>query len=221
MTGLELDYSYHAIKNKDQLLTFGLGSHVLKYSINQSKFQPEFSNDPTLTTPSTSKLSTDITSGIYYKNKYFLVSIGAKQLIQPKIKVSNTGDTKLIRHYFFNVSYNGIINKKLRYEPSLFLRSIGKPIPQIDISNEFVYLDTYWLGLGYRMRDAAIAYIGIEIGQYTIGYGYEYSTSLLRKYNSGSHEVFFKFSFCKKNKGNLFTSENIKRESKSIFCPTW
>lgn len=221
MTGLEVDYSYHAIKNKDHLLTFGLGVTVLKYTINQSGFQPELNNDPTLSTQSPSKITSDIAGGVYYKNKFFLVSFCAKQLVQSKLDVSNTGNTKFIRHYFFTASYNVIINKKTRYEPSLFIRSIGKPIPQIDLSSKFIFNDTYWLGAGYRMRDAVIVFAGIEIGQFTIGYGYEYSVSLLRKFNAGSHEIFLKFNFCKKNKGNLFKVEDTKRGYKSVYCPVW
>lgn len=221
ITGGELDYSYHAIKNKNHILTFGLGASILNYKIDQSGFNPEFKNDPTLTTASQSKTNFDISSGIYYRNKYFLVSLGAKNLLQTKLNVSNTNQTKIVRNYFFNATYNFILNKKIRFEPSVFLSSIGKPIPQIYGATKFVFYDLFWLGAGYRMRDAVVLFCGAEIGQFTVGYGFDYSTSLIRAFNNGGHEVVIKFNFCKKNKDNLFKAEETKRGSKSGYCPVW
>lgn len=224
--GTELDYAYQPVRNRDHLLSFGLGASVLQYSMNQSDFQPETANDPSLTGASPSKVTFDMSTGVYYKNNYFLISFGAKHLLQTKLNISNTNNNKLIRHYYFSASYNVLINNKVHFEPSVFIRSIGRPLPQTDFSAKFIFNDLYWLGLSYRFRDAAIVFAGIDLGQFTIGYGFEYSLSLLNPYTNGSHEVFLKYRFCKDNNENLFTSEiegvkKRRRGYRSVDCPVW
>lgn len=221
MTGIEIDFAYHLIKNKNQLLSFGISNTLINSTIDQSGFMPETKDDKTLTTIGPSKITDDVAAGVFYKNKYFLVSLSAKQILQSNFDVDYSGKNKFIRHYFFSASYNVIVSKKIRIEPSVFIRSIGKPAPQLDFTSKFLFHDMYWLGAGYRLRDAVIVFAGIELGQFTVGYGYEYSVSQLRKFNSGTHEVFLKFNFCKKSKGNLFETKEIKRTSKSVYCPVW
>ncbi|GAA6771185.1 hypothetical protein AAGS39_19310 [Flavobacterium sp. CGRL2] len=55
------------------------------------------------------------------------------------------------------------------------------------------------IGAAYRWDAAVSAIAGFQIsnGLY-LGYGYDSETTKLRKYNSGSHEIFLRFEFFKK-----------------------
>lgn len=224
--GMELDYAYQPIKNRDHILSFGLGATVLQYSLDNSSFKPELSGDPNLAGKMSKAMDFDAATGVYYKNNYFLVSIGIKHLIQPKFKLGDTHGNVIVRHYYLTASYNVIMNRKFRFEPSVFIRSIGRPFPQFDFSSKIIMKDKYWYGLAYRHKDAVIVFVGMDIGQLSVGYNYEYVVSMLNYNTSGSHELLLKYTFCKTNINNLCTDEEYsdkrkRRRYKSVNCPVW
>jgi type IX secretion system PorP/SprF family membrane protein len=229
MLGGELDYAFHAIRNSRQILSFGLGATVLQYSLNQTGFVPEIPGDPSVDGSNPKKITYDIAGGVYYKNNYFLVSFGAKHLLQPKLNISNTNDNKIIRHYYLTVSYNFWLRNDIRCEPSVFLRMIGPPMPQVDLAARFIFRDLFWLGLDYRLRDGLIGFGGIELGGFTLGYGYDYTLSRIMPYNSGTHELFLSYKICSKGDRQGSTGAGLrnnlqtkgKRGTKSNQCPVW
>ena len=77
----------------------------------------------------------------------------------------------------------------------------GTPL-QVDASATFMFNDKFVMGASYRWDAAVSVMAGFQVsdGLY-IGYAYDLETTNLRKYNSGSHEVFLRFElFDNKNK---------------------
>ena len=62
-----------------------------------------------------------------------------------------------------------------------------------------VYNNLLWGGVSYRLSDAIVPMVGIyyDLGPGTLKFGYSYdvTTSLLRQYSSGSHEVMLGYCF--------------------------
>jgi len=55
-------------------------------------------------------------------------------------------------------------------------------------------MDKFTLGVAYRWDAAVSALAGFQVSEgLFIGYGYDYETTRLQKYNSGSHEVFLRY----------------------------
>lgn len=69
---------------------------------------------------------------------------------------------------------------------------------EADINCNVLYRERVWLGLGYRTGDALVAMVEYQIDpQLRIGYAYDMTTSRLRNYTSGSHEVMLGIDFGK------------------------
>jgi len=75
----------------------------------------------------------------------------------------------------------------------------GAPL-QVDISANFMFIERFVVGVAYRWDASVSALAGFQItdGLY-IGYGYDREISNLNNYNSGSHEIFLRYEFFKKN----------------------
>jgi hypothetical protein len=55
-------------------------------------------------------------------------------------------------------------------------------------------MDKFTLGVAYRWDAAVSGLAGFQVSESLfIGYGYDYETTQLQKYNSGSHEVFLRY----------------------------
>jgi type IX secretion system PorP/SprF family membrane protein len=84
----------------------------------------------------------------------------------------------------------------IKFKPALMAKMVeGAPL-QVDVSGNFMFNDKFVLGLAYRWSASVSAMAGFQVtkGMY-IGYGYDHETTQLRKYNSGSHEIFLRFEF--------------------------
>ena len=76
----------------------------------------------------------------------------------------------------------------------------GAPL-QVDLSANVLYDDKFSLGLAYRWSAAVTAMAGFQISDSMyIGYAYDLATTKLDNYNSGSHEIFFRYEIFKNNK---------------------
>lgn len=222
MTGVELDYAFHLFRDKKQYLSVGIGPSIMQYAFDGSGFKTELTNDPAFNGGFTNLLF-DLATGIYYKNNYFLVSLGAKNLFESTIYEGINSPNRLVRNLYLGTSYNIIMGTNTRLEPSLFLRSIGKPTPQIDYSLKLILNHNYWFGIGARMNDALIAFAGFDYKNFTLGYGFEHTTSSLRAFNTGSHELVLRYKFCRPHEviNCINRSMDRKRQSRSLVCPVW
>lgn len=70
---------------------------------------------------------------------------------------------------------------------------VGAPL-SVDVSANALLYDRVTFGLAYRWDAAVSALAGFQISEnIMVGYAYDYETTELNRYNSGSHEVFFRF----------------------------
>lgn len=86
------------------------------------------------------------------------------------------------------------LNYDLKFKPAFLLKAVaGSPL-QADISANFLYQEKFILGAAYRWDAAISAMAGFQItDQILLGYAYDFDTTQLRKYNSGSHELILRF----------------------------
>ena len=65
----------------------------------------------------------------------------------------------------------------------------GAPL-QVDVSAMFLLREKLWLGVAHRSGDSFSALIAYQINdQFKVGYAYDFTTTALRSYHSGSHEL--------------------------------
>ena len=131
------------------------------------------------------------------------VGISANQLIGAKLNKLNAlnpsglADNRLVRHYHLTASYKAEVNNKIDIEPYTLVRTTFINPIQFEIGARGVFSDKYFAGLGYRYQDAFTALVGMNINQFSFGYSYDFTTSKLRNYSSGTHEVMLGFRFGK------------------------
>jgi type IX secretion system PorP/SprF family membrane protein len=71
----------------------------------------------------------------------------------------------------------------------------GAPL-SVDLSLNVLINNRIEAGLGYRLDDAVTGLVNFKVTpDLRIGYAYDYTTSNLGNYNSGSHEIMILFDF--------------------------
>jgi type IX secretion system PorP/SprF family membrane protein len=208
-TGLMLNYSYFLKLNEKSNLNFGIAGIINQYSYDGSNISAQSANDPSLYSNSKA-IVPDMNLGIaYIFEERLKIGISANQIIQSRIKKWNDmnmtieAQNKLVRHFNFTASYLAQVTDKIEVEPYTMLRATFINPIQFDLGARVIYNKNFFTGIGYRFQDAFCLMIGTTYNNFSFGYSYDITTSNLRNYSSGTHEVVLGCRFNKKKKSAL------------------
>ncbi|MGB5435325.1 MAG: type IX secretion system membrane protein PorP/SprF [Maribacter sp.] len=97
-------------------------------------------------------------------------------------------------HYYLIGGRVFTINKDVLFKPAFFVKWVpGSPIIA-DLSANFLIKEILTLGAAYRWDDSFSGLLGVDISpKLHIGYAYDLTTTDLRNYNNGTHEIFIRF----------------------------
>jgi len=126
--------------------------------------------------------------------------MGSMQHLLTKQIQFTSYNSNLAFHYNAIVGYTfEFPKKKFDLQPS-FMIKYTNPIPmQWTGMLKGTFNNKIWAGIIFRSDDALGLSLGIKLKErLNIGYGFDYSVSKIRKYNSGSHEVMLSFVITKK-----------------------
>ena len=176
----------------------------MQRNFNTNEFVLFDKDDPVADFANDSQWKGDAHFGLHlYSNNYWL-SLSSLQLIQSEFNFSNqataTDLTTLsnARHFYGMGGYrfNEIISEDVDLEPSVLIKYVqGAPVSFEGTVRAF-YQDQYWLGLNYRTEDAFGIMLGIELERgLNIAYSYDFITSQISNYSSGSHEITLGYDF--------------------------
>lgn len=140
----------------------------------------------------------DLGGGLYFRTPELWVGISSTQLPETELKDVSI---KNKRHYYVQAGYDWAIggDKKYVLQPSILLKSDASST-QLDIGALFLYDNMLWAGIGYRTEDAIAPMIGYQHespkgNMWRIGYSYDVTTSAIKNYSSGSHEIMLSYCF--------------------------
>jgi type IX secretion system PorP/SprF family membrane protein len=175
-------------------LGLGLSLGYMQKSIDGSKFVFNDANDNSIPTNNVSGGSFDLGLGAYYSTDKLYVGLSSAHLLEGEINLDRIS-TSLARHYFLMAGYSLDLTPSLGLKPAMRLESDGVST-QVDLNANLHINNKYWVGLGYRLQDAMMIMAGIEIiPNLKLGYAYDYTTSDIRTYSSGTHEVYLGYCF--------------------------
>lgn len=196
-TDLTIDFSY-TLNFENSKLAFGINGSGSLFQINYDELTKQDQADPNLS-GSESVFSPNIGAGIYwYTDKYYL-GFSVPNMLETthynKSSVSvlkNTQHMYLIGGYVFNLSEN------TKFKPAVLSKiAFGAPL-QLDLSASFMFNEKFVLGAAYRWSAAVSVMAGFQISErWFAGYAYDFETTELSKYNSGSHEIFLRYELLK------------------------
>lgn len=132
----------------------------------------------------------------FFTDKYYLGLSAPNMLTSKHIESENgiaaTGVQDI--HLFFTGGYVFDINQNLKFKPAFMGRAVkGAPLA-LDVTANVLINEKLEAGLGYRLGDAVSALVNFRVtSDLRIGYAYDYTTTNLGNFNSGSHEIFILF----------------------------
>lgn len=196
MTYAYADISYTINLNyfEDYKLAFGLKVGASKYDIDSDlRNDPLYSDDQFLNTINY-KWYPNIGAGIYFRGEDFYLGISTPKLFS---YIQNNEYVYIVRvSYFLNGGYLIDVNKHLKFKSTFLVKyTNGAPL-SFDISSLFYFNKKLWLGASYRFSDSFGFIANFKINEnLSLGYSFDYTTSILGDFTFGSHEVMINYEF--------------------------
>lgn len=186
-------YAFHLPVSDYITTAFGASAGIVEYSLNTAALELDDPNDVVLTKGNYSQLLPAVNAGIWLYSPDFFIGAAAQNLVESKLDFNSytaSEESRLYRHFFVTAGYRFQVSETLTATPSFMLKMV-QPVPvSFDLNFKMMYRDRFWAGVSYRKRDGFAAMAGINISPLiNVSYSYDYVTSDLAEYTSGSHEI--------------------------------
>lgn len=187
-------YSYHIHLGRMNYLSFGLNAGVLYKNFAAHNIKVEDGDDPYVDYEDVNDVKPDVDFGLMFTFNKFSFGLSATHLTawaynrQKDYFAPQEG-----YHAFMQVK--GDISPKFAIDPYIAAHYVNGFLKAEAIVN-FRILDIFWIGGGYRYSDAVVLMAGAKIGKvFSIGYSYDLGMGGLKKFHTGSHEIFLSLKF--------------------------
>lgn len=193
------DFAYVLRVGFQAKLSLGIKAGFTLFDVNFDGFNLQSGNTSTdvAFNENISKTFPNVGIGAFYFTNNYYIGLSAPNLLTTKHLetengIKSTGVQDI--HYFLTGGYVFDINRDLKFKPAFMAKSVrGAPLA-VDITANVLFNDRLEAGLGYRLDDAISGLVSFRITpELKIGYAYDFTTSNLGDFNSGSHEVFILF----------------------------
>lgn len=154
-------------------------------------------NDPLIPAEEVNGFTPDFGLGAFYQAERWYGGVGIQHLFSPEPNFQDEFYVYVPRSLFLTAGYRiELEERNFDLEPSFYIRQSGGSW-QTDLNLNLHFRGKYWAGFSYRVQDAVVLLVGIELRNgIRAGYSYDITTSRLSKAGSnGSHELMIGYSF--------------------------
>jgi len=207
---LRLHYAYHLKISGATKLGLGVSLGFMSSALNPDWVAYDYNSngantgigtglgDPSIPQNSQTASTFDASFGAYLYNPKYYVGISAGHLNEGDLSEMNI---QVARHYYFQAGYHFALTPQWQLTPNVLVKS-DLASTQLDVNATVMYDNKLWIGATYRLEDAIAPMAGYQYefpsgnSNLRIGYSYDFTTSELNNYSSGSHELML--SYCLK-----------------------
>lgn len=181
-------------------LSLGMINHVIDpdfYLGDKNGLSDDHSDqDPLMLTSKESATAMDLGMGAYYSWDDGYIGVSAMHLLNPEPEFDGEYYFYFKRTWFLSGGYKfALVDKPIVFKPSIMMETDGASF-QTDINLLTYYKKRYWGGIGYRLQDAVMLSVGIELKNgLKIGYTYDVPASAFSRNYGGSHELALGYQF--------------------------
>ncbi len=196
--GLFGDYSYRVQLKEETFLRLGVQAGVSRYSNPLSTYlqNPDDSFDPSLVNDIQTMLIPNFGIGAYlYSTNYFL-GFSVPKILETNFEKKNSTYSSYaeMRHFYLSGGYVFDLGPNMKFKPTFLGKVVAGAPAELDLTANFLLKQRVWLGAMYRTGDSfGFLTQWIFKDGLRLGYAVDFSTSRLRQYNNGTHELMISY----------------------------
>ncbi|GAA3618949.1 PorP/SprF family type IX secretion system membrane protein [Flavivirga jejuensis] len=197
---LDGNFSYTINLNNESRLSFGVkgGGRMLNIDWSRGSYR----EDEGIFENINNKFLPTIGAGIYLHGKTSYIGLSVPNFLTSEHYDSVQNAVASERLHFFLIAGKVFdLSPTIKFKPAFLGKFVtGAPII-VDLSANLMFHDTLRLGVAYRWDDSVSGLIGLQVSpKLMIGYAYDFTTTELQNFNSGTHEIMLRFELRSKEK---------------------
>lgn len=196
-TFVDANFSYTVkLDDDNKKLSFGLKGGGRLFNVDFTKGLTE-NPDIAFQNNISNKFFPTIGAGVYYHTGKSYLGLAVPNFFAQDHYDGQEQEIAAERLHYYLIGGKIIdLTPDIKFKPAFFVKWVpGAPVIA-DISANAMLKETFTAGLAYRWDDSFSALLGLQISpDLSAGYSYDLTTSDLRSYTSGTHEVFLRYEF--------------------------
>lgn len=164
-----------------------------------------------------SKFNPNFGGGVFFRSKKFYAGLSVPYIMNNKlIDIRGTAGEVLSsagrqqRYYYLMGGISQQVSPDVKFIPSAVVRVQENAPLSFDMNALVVLYNVVGLGASYRLNDAVIGLFELQINEnFHVGYAYDITTSDIRMYSNGSHEIMLNYRI------------KLPKLHKGIPCPSY
>ena len=188
---LVLQYAY---KHKlfGGTISAGVQLGMLSEKFKGSGLDLEDTDDRAFTKTDANEMAFDLSAGIYYMHRNWYAGLSVLHATAPQVELGERTIYEVSRAYYLTGGYNiKLRNPFFTIHPSVLVQTDATAY-RVNMTARVKYSHEkkmFYAGVAYSPRNSVTALIGGNFHGISLGYSYEFYTSVL-KIGNGSHELF-------------------------------
>jgi len=210
-TNFDGTISYTVPVSNEGNLSFGLkaGGNLLNIDLSKLRTIDASINSGTEVVVD-NKFSPNFGFGIYYYTQKFYLGLSAPNILETEHFDTSGQSQDLIAkerlNYYLITGLVIDMSDDYKFKPAVLFKGVAGAPLQIDISANFMYINKFTLGAGYRWDAAWSALAGFQLStDIMLGLAYDREITTLgnTSFNNGSVEVFLRYELLGKSKSKI------------------
>ena len=191
---VDLNFSYTIQASLTHKLSFGVKGGGRIFNIDWSKGQSQ-NPDILFQQNINNKFLPTVGAGLYLHSDRSYIGVSIPNFFTDQHYDDIQQSLASERLHFFLIG--GLVfdlNASTKFKPAFLVKHVvGAPL-SVDLSANFMFYDKFRLGASYRWDDSFSGLVGFQVTpSLLIGYAYDYTTTELQEFTTGSHEVMIRF----------------------------
>jgi type IX secretion system PorP/SprF family membrane protein len=88
------------------------------------------------------------------------------------------------------------VNPDVVLKPSVLVKYVQNAPVEADFNLNVLLANVLWIGGSYRTQDAIVGLVELQVSKkLRIGYSYDFTTTEMKNYSQGSHEIMIGYDF--------------------------
>ncbi|MFY7812200.1 MAG: PorP/SprF family type IX secretion system membrane protein, partial [Flavobacterium sp.] len=144
----------------------------------------------------------NVGAGLYLYSNQFYFGLSVPYFLRTKLYDDNAINVYQNEMNWYAITgYVFDISNRIKLKPAVLYKNVKGAPYQLDFSGNMLIDERFTAGISYRFNASWNVLAGFQITpQLYVGYGYDLQSTQLINYNSGTHEIFLKYSFKRKQK---------------------
>ena len=201
-TDVYANAAYHLPVGNKLKLSMGIRAGGGFYSYKNSDLIYWDANDPAFAGDRTSAFLPNIGAGVYLYGNKFYAGLSVPTIISydptKSLSINSNGTVvpRQVRHYFATTGVALELSPNVVFKPSVLVKYVQNAPVEADFNASVLLSQILWIGASYRTNDSFVALLEFQLTkQLRFGYSYDFTTTDVKNYSNGSHEIMLGYDF--------------------------